>query len=171
MRDQGGDVTATRFQWEMVVLAGTGTSDTPNPANRGTINGDAFSSPDSVMFDQWKRLWIGTDAGDALKASDWTGAGTDWSGLGNDVLLAMDTRSGKVKRFLVAPDGAEVCGVAMTADGRSLFVNIQHPGTEQPRDIPINQLTWPDKVPVAEGGIVRSATVVITREDGGVIGL
>jgi len=171
MRDQGGDVTATRFQWEMVVLAGTGTADTPNPANRGAINGDAFSSPDSVMFDGWKRLWIGTDAGDALKASDWTGAGTDWSGLGNDVLLAMDTRSGKVKRFLIAPDGAEVCGVTMTADGRSLFVNIQHPGTEQPRDIPLNQMTWPDKLPVAEGGIVRSATVVVTREDGGVIGL
>lgn len=171
MRDTGGDVTAIRFAWEMVVLAGTGTSDTPNPDNRGSINGDAFSSPDSVMFDAWQRLWIGTDAGDALKASDWTGAGTDWSGLGGDMLLAMDTRSGKVKRFLIAPDGAEVCGAAMTADGRSLFVNIQHPGTEQPRNIPIDLMTWPDKIPVSEGGIVRSATVVITREDGGQIGL
>lgn len=171
MRDQGGDVAATRFNWEMVVLAGTGTADTPTASNRGAVNGDAFSSPDSVMFDQYKRLWIGTDAGDGLKASDWSGAGTDWSGLGNDMLLAMDTRSGKVKRFLLAPDGAEVCGVTMTADGRSLFVNIQHPGTEQPRDTPIDKMTWPDKVPVSEGGIVRSATVVITREDGGVIGL
>ena len=69
-----------------------------------------------------------------------------------------------------APDGAEVCGAQMTADGRTLFVNIQHPGTEQPRDIAIDAMTWPDKVPVAQGGIVRSATVAITRIDGGVIG-
>ncbi|WBS00858.1 PhoX family phosphatase [Pseudoduganella sp. SL102] len=171
MRDAGGNVAGTRFDWEMVVLAGTDTADTPDPANRGTIKGDAFSSPDSVMFDGWQRLWIGTDAGDALKASDWSGAGTDWSGLGNDMLLAMDTRSGQVKRFLIAPDGAEVCGTQMTADGRTLFVNIQHPGTEQPRDIPIDAMTWPDKVPVSQGGIVRSATVAITRIDGGVIGI
>ncbi|AXA90025.1 PhoX family phosphatase [Massilia sp. YMA4] len=171
MRDTGGDVTGTRFAWEMVVLAGTGTADTPNPDNRGTINGDAFSSPDSVMFDGWQRLWIGTDAADALKASDWSGKGTDWSGLGGDMLLAMDTRTGQVKRFLLAPDGAEVCGAQLTADGRALFVNIQHPGTEQPRDLAIEAMTWPDKIAVADGGIVRSATVVITREDGGVIGI
>ncbi|QGZ38105.1 hypothetical protein IP92_01610 [Pseudoduganella flava] len=171
LRDAGGDVTATKFSWNVVLLAGTGTSDTPDPANKGTINGDAFSSPDSVMFDAWQRLWIGSDAADALKSSDWTGKGTDWSGLGGDMLLAMDTRTGQVKRFLLAPDGAEVCGAQLTPDGRALFVNIQHPGTEQPRDIPVEAMTWPDKIPVAQGGVVRSTTVVITREDGGVIGM
>ena len=33
LRDAGGNVAGTRFNWEMVVLAGTGTTDTPDPAN------------------------------------------------------------------------------------------------------------------------------------------
>lgn len=34
----------------------------------------------------------------------------------------------KLGRFWVAPMGAEVTGITETADGRTLFVNIQHPG-------------------------------------------
>jgi secreted PhoX family phosphatase len=176
MRDRAGDVAATSFDWEMVVLAGTAAS--PNPGAQGTIDGDAFSSPDGVMFDQHGRLWISTDAADRLTFANQSGAGTDWAGLGNDTMLAMDTRTGRVKRFLVAPDGAEVCGMALSGDGRSLFVNIQHPGSEQPRWNPDGTvapqtatMTWPDMVPVAEGGIQRSCTVVITRQDGGLIGI
>jgi secreted PhoX family phosphatase len=32
-------------------------------------------------------------------------------------------------------------------------------------------MTWPDMVPVADGGIQRSCTVVITRQGGGQIGI
>ena len=67
------------------------------------------------------------------------------------------------------------CGPRMMwfnkADGRALFVNIQHPG-EDMRNADIGNPTrypshWPD------GGMARprSATVVITRDDGGVIGI
>jgi uncharacterized protein len=176
LRDRDGDVTATRFAWEMVVLAGTPAS--PSASTQGTIDGDAFSSPDGVMFDQYDRLWISTDAADRLSFANQSGAGTEWAGLGNDMMLAMDTRTGRVKRFLVAPNGAEVCGMALSDDGRSLFVNIQHPGSEQPRWSPdgtvVNEaatMTWPDMIPVAAGGIQRSCTVVITRTDGGLIGI
>jgi secreted PhoX family phosphatase len=56
----------------------------------------------------------------------------------------------------------------MASDLRSMFVNIQHPG-ESPSERsdpeqPSRFSRWPD------GGRPRSATVVITRLDGGVIG-
>jgi len=46
---------------------------------------------------------------------------------------------------------------------------VQHPGaTTSPKDFAVGKLTshWPD----GQGAIPRSATLVITREDGGVIG-
>ena len=52
-----------------------------------------------------------------------------------------------------------------------MFVNIQHPGeTASERSDPAQPFTvssWPDG---ASGGRPRSATVVIRRDDGGVIG-
>ena len=60
----------------------------------------------------------------------------------------------QMRRFLVAPPGCEVTGPVITPDGRTLFLNIQHPDPG-----------WP-----APGGRPRSATVVVTKDDGGVIG-
>jgi hypothetical protein len=79
----------------------------------------------------------------------------------------------KLRRFLVAPKGAEVTGITETADGRTLFVNIQHPGElskplasgEAPQSV------WPGNQGYGVQGRPRSATIVITRKDGGVIGL
>lgn len=85
------------------------------------------------------------------------------------------------KRFLTAPTGAEVTGVAESPDGKTLFVNIQHPGentTAAGFTSGIFESNWP-----ANGGGVaaygaggasgrpRSATVMITKDDGGIIGL
>jgi secreted PhoX family phosphatase len=54
---------------------------------------------------------------------------------------------------------------------RTMFVNIQHPGeTAGDRgdpDIPSRFSAWPDGRP---GSRPRSATVVIRRRDGGIIG-
>ena len=62
----------------------------------------------------------------------------------------------RLKRFLVGPIFCEMSGITESPDGRALFVNVMHPGGH-----------WPD------GGTARprSATVVITRDDGGVIGV
>jgi secreted PhoX family phosphatase len=61
--------------------------------------------------------------------------------------------------------------VTETADGTTLFVNIQHPGvTASERSdpsAPTAVSSWPDG---AAGGRPRSATVVIRKADGGVIG-
>jgi secreted PhoX family phosphatase len=79
----------------------------------------------------------------------------------------------KLRRFLVAPKGSEVTGITETADGRTLFVNIQHPGElskplssgQEPQSL------WPGNQGYGKPGRPRSATIVITRQDGGLIGL
>ena len=85
------------------------------------------------------------------------------------------------KRFLTAPTGAEVTGVAESPDGKAMFVNIQHPGentTEAQFTSKIFESNWPGNgsgVPAYGAGGAsarpRSATIVITKNDGGVIGL
>ncbi len=72
-----------------------------------------------------------------------------------------------LRRFLVGPRGAEITGLAESADGKALFVNIQHPG-ETP-----HVSHWPGNAGYGPGGEKarpRSATIVITRKDGGLIG-
>ena len=85
------------------------------------------------------------------------------------------------RRFLTAPVGAEVTGLTESPDGKALFVNIQHPGentTNAQFTSKIFESNWPGNgsgVPAyGPGGASarpRSATIVITKNDGGVIGL
>ena len=92
-----------------------------------------------------------------------------------------------LKRLFVAPRGAEITGLTETPDGKALFINIQHPGENTGRAgavPPSTALTpatpsgpfesnWPGNAGYGPGGAgarPRSATVVITRIDGGVIG-
>jgi len=76
-----------------------------------------------------------------------------------------------VRRFRTGPRGCEITGAMTTADGRNLFVNIQHPGeTASERSNPASPKavsSWPEG---PDGGRPRSATLVIRRVDGGVIG-
>ncbi|HWK35738.1 hypothetical protein, partial [Sphingomonas sp.] len=72
----------------------------------------------------------------------------------------------------VGPSGAAVAGVDSTPDGRTLFVNIKHPGKSTGTlDIishwPTTQATGADPT----GARPRSATIVIERTDGGIVGL
>jgi hypothetical protein len=85
------------------------------------------------------------------------------------------------RRFLTAPTGAEVTGLTESPDGRALFVNIQHPGentTSAQFSSKIFESNWPGNgsgvAAYGPGGASarpRSATIVITKNDGGVIGL
>ena len=98
----------------------------------------------------------------------------------------------KFKRFLTAHKGAEVTGVAESPDGKILFINIQHPGenTGDTTDgfgtvavTPASQAgpfesNWPGNgrgvAAYGAGGASarpRSATVMITKNDGGIVGL
>ena len=79
-----------------------------------------------------------------------------------------------LKRFLVGPKGAEITGICETPDGRALFVNIQHPGENTKMAEVSNpakyESQWPANTGYGAGRRPRSATIVITREDGGVVG-
>ena len=98
----------------------------------------------------------------------------DWTGIGNNQMLAADPTTGEIRRFLVGPPGCEITGMVHTPDLRTLFINVQHPGElpleHPPRNDPKNPKaisSWPDG---HSGGRPRSATVAIRRADGGVIG-
>ena len=102
--------------------------------------------------------------------------------------VVVDTYAGKkmndtiFRRFLTAPLGSEVTGVAESPDGKALFINIQHPG-ENTAAANIGDPTkyeshWPGNGagvaaygPGSSSARPRSATVMITKNDGGVIGL
>jgi secreted PhoX family phosphatase len=92
-----------------------------------------------------------------------------------------------LKRLFVGPLGAEITGLTETPDGKALFINVQHPGENTgragavPSSVAITPATpngpfesnWPGNMGYGPGGATarpRSATVVITRVDGGVIG-
>ena len=80
-------------------------------------------------------------------------------------MLVADPTTGDLRRFLVGPAGCELTGWTTTDDGRTVFVNIQHPGENAVIGTPSSQSNWPDFA-----GRPRSATLAIRRLDGGVIG-
>jgi secreted PhoX family phosphatase len=149
--DEGGDPSAKRFAWDVFLLAGDQASGATVPPDQ------AFGSPDGLWFDRQGRLWIQTDGSQPTV----DGAAQ------NNQMLAADPDTGDIRRFLVGPPRCEITGITSTPDGRSLFVNIQHPGDSGTPDNPRASSNWPDFSPT---GRPRSATIVITRQDGGVVG-
>jgi secreted PhoX family phosphatase len=155
------------FRWDVFALAG----DPSVPAHGSTIDGDKFGSPDGIYVAPSGRLWIQTDV------STSTIDRGDYAGFGNNQMLCADPYTGEIRRFLVGPRQCEVTGVMVTPDERTMFVGIQHPG--EPPDLPSSGDTrndpadpkkyssWPDG---DAGGRPRSACLVITKDDGGVIG-
>jgi uncharacterized protein len=149
---------AGAFTWE-VFLTG---ADPRHPGGAGHEDEGAFAHPKGLWFDPAGLLWIST--GIPGRLLDTTGDGGP--GLGNNALLVADPETGRVRRFLTAPRGAEVTGVSAAPGGGALFVNIQHPGRRTAsgapgKDSPGAVSTWPERTP---GARPRSATVVITRD-------
>jgi secreted PhoX family phosphatase len=160
---EDGDFDGQVFGWNHFVLAG-------DPANeraeaKGNVKGDAFGCPDGLWTDARGVLWVQTDMSTSAMGKG------DLKGLGNNAMLAADPKTGEIRRFLVGPAGCEITGATATPDGRTMFINIQHPG-ESPSErsdptAPRKISNWPDQNPA---GRPRSATVVIRKLDGGVIG-
>ena len=160
---EAGDFDGETFQWNHLVLAG-------DPANeraeaKGNIRGDLYGCPDGIAFDARGVLWIQTDVGSSQMHKG------ELARVGNNQMLACDPATGQTRRFLTGPTGCEITGVTWTPDGRTMFLNVQHPG-ETPSDRsdptePRRFSNWPDYRP---DGRPRSATVVVRRRDGGVIG-
>jgi secreted PhoX family phosphatase len=147
-KNSGGDHGADSFTWSMFALAGAGLG----TGDGSTIApGDAFGSPDGLAFDRSGLLWIQTDGSQPIAC--------------NNQMLAADPATGDLRRFLVGPAGCEITGWTTTDDGRTVFVNIQHPGENAAYGSPAAQSNWPDFA-----GRPRSATVAIRRANGGLVG-
>ena len=162
-REAGNDPAGTTFGWDIFAMGGD--PQHPDIARRGNIKGDAYGSPDSLWFDDSGLLWIQTDVSTRTQNKG------HYERMGNNQMLASDVRTGETRRFLTGPNGCEITGAVMTPDARTMFVNIQHPGeTAAERSDPRSPQAvsiWPDG---PSGGRPRSATVVIRKNDGGVIG-
>ena len=121
-------------------------------AGSKNINPDnLFNSPDGLTIDNNGLMWIRTDG-------EYSNEG-DFSGMGNNQMLVADTTTGEIKRFLVGPRECEITGLTWSADKKTLFLGIQHPGYK-------GGGTFPD------GGksVPRSSVIAINRNDGREIG-
>lgn len=128
------DAGASRFGWRIPLVCG-------NPDDADTYFGgydkskvSPISCPDNLAFDPAGNLWIATDGNPDVLG-------------GNDGLFAMPVRGaerGHVKRFLSVPVAAETCGPLVSADGRTVFVAVQHPGEADGATPDRPASTWPD---------------------------
>ncbi|MBL0917599.1 MAG: PhoX family phosphatase [Hydrogenophaga sp.] len=180
--------TEAKFRWDIYLFASEADADkaTVNLSNLSPEND--LSSPDGLVFSPATGIcWIQTDDGAytdktncmllaAMPGRVGDGASVTLKAGDKDVT----THAGKpqtpatLRRFLVGPKGAEITGITETPDGRAIFVNIQHAG-ENTKMADVTDPTkyesqWPANAGYGAGKRPRSATIVITKNDGGVVG-
>jgi len=160
------DWTENTFYWDIFALAGNPGAAVSDGSN---VNGDIYGSPDGIYVAPSGRLWIQTDvSGSSINPEN---RAASYAAFGNNQMLCADIETKETKRFLVGPNVSEITGVFVTPDERTMFVGIQHPGEapsgENDPANPKRYSSWPDGI---NGGRPRSALVVITKDDGGVIG-
>lgn len=181
-REDGDIASATTFTWDIFAFGAR--ESYPVSVNvSGLTAANDFSSPDGAWFDKRGIFWIQTDDGAYTDVTNcmMLAAVPGAVGDGGEITIgAQKTYVGalpdesNLRRFLVGPLECEITGIAMTPDSKTLFVNIQHPGEDGSFDAPSSN--WPAAsrdatVLGAPGTRPRSATVVITKDDGGQIGL
>ena len=146
-QDHGSD----KFSWDIFALAGNPDVHADDRAGSENINaGNMFNSPDGLAFDDKGLLWIQTDG-------KYTNEG-DFAGMGNNQMLVGDPVTGEIRRFLVGPKEAEITGITWSADRKTAFVGVQHPGEK-------GNSNWP----LGSNHMPRSGIVAITRRDGGLM--
>jgi secreted PhoX family phosphatase len=159
-----------------------------------------LSAPDGLWFSEKTGiLYIQTDDSAFTNETDGKGTtcmllaaipGTVGDGSTVDVTNTLGTttkivktkvgKTGELKRLLTGPIESEITGITESYDGKALFINIQHPGEDTAAaNIATPTSSWPysntgsgnPATPTtAKSARPRSATIVLTRIDGGVIG-
>ena len=170
IREDGEDHAATRGTWSILVKCGDPTIEEVGAQwNPETSENGWFGSPDNCVIDADGRLWISTDQG-----SNWGKTGK------SDGLYGLETEGalrGHSKLFFRCPVGGELCGPYFTEDAETLFLAVQHPGTDGTKDFkgfernstfedPATR--WPDFDPAMPP---RPSVVVVTKQGGGKIAL
>ncbi len=185
--------TVSTFTWDVYLFGAEAGAD-KSLVNISALTADQdFSSPDGLVFSKATGIcWIQTDDGaytdvtncmmlaampgsvgdGAKKTLSYTKA--DGSKLDIVTPVGKAATESTLKRFLVGPKGSEITGLAETPDGKAIFVNIQHPGEGTAManigDATKYQSQWPANAGYGAGKRPRSATIVITKNDGGRIG-
>jgi secreted PhoX family phosphatase len=182
--EDGGEGDATSFRWDVFLFGARATADPANVNLSGLTDANDFSSPDGAWFSCANPglLWIQTDDGAytdvtncmmlaAMPGRVGDGGPRTVTNVDGAASSVVDTPLGhalgeeNLRRFLVGPKECEITGITETPDGKTIFVNIQHPGEDTAPNFGTGAFGshWPD------GGLSRprSATIVITREDGG----
>ncbi len=189
LRETGDTTEALTFVWDIYAF-GAGSDLEAANINVSDLTADNdFSSPDGLWFSRTQNaggvgtplLWVETDDGaftDVTNCMLLVGQPGQVGDGGPRMItntLADGTTRGQptlvgalpgtnLRRFLVGPKECEITGIDSTPDGRTVFVNIQHPGENGgPTNI---TSTWPAGT---AGSRPRSATIVITKNDGGVV--
>ena len=189
---ENGGQAGTSFEWD-VYLFGAREDGSQSENLSGLTAVNDFSSPDGLYFDQRNGqtdglLWIQTDDGaytdvtNCMMLAALPGHVGDGGKIktreGQETIMGAKPTDANVRRFLVGPFDCEITGVVVTPDGKTLFFNVQHPG-EDKADFTTNTFTshWPGNQAPASDALhhghkrPRSATVVVTRTDGGTIGI
>ncbi|ENV58625.1 PhoX family phosphatase [Acinetobacter sp. UGAL515B_02] len=178
-KETDNKTTATTFKWD-IYLFGAEAKMAANINLSGLNDNNDFSSPDGMWFDARGVLWIQTDDGAytdvtncmMLAALPGTlGDGTTaTTSNGQQTIVGAKVTDENLRRFLVGPKECEITGIAMTPDNKAIFINVQHPGEDSSSyDKPSSHWPATQTDPSNTTARPRSATVVITRKDGGVI--
>ena len=185
--------TALGFTWDVYLFGAESGADGTKVNLSGLTADQDFSSPDGLAFTPSTGIcWIQTDdsaytdvtncmmlagvpgqVGDGKKVS-LSYPRANGSTLNVDTYVGKTATADTLKRFLVGPVGSEITGIAETPDGKALFINIQHPGegtaAASVADPAKYTSQWPSNAGYGAGKRPRSATIVITKNDGGRIG-
>lgn len=184
---------AVSFTWDVYLFAAEAGADAGKVNLSSLTNDQDMSSPDGLAFSQATGIcWIQTDDGAYTDVTNcmMLAALPGQVGDGSKVTLNYPKTAGgsldvttyvgkkptadTLKRFLVGPVACEITGVAETPDGKAMFINIQHPGetTAMANVADASKYTsqWPSNAGYGAGKRPRSATIVITKNDGGRIG-
>jgi len=115
-----------------------------------------FACPDNLVFDQNGNLWFTSDISNSSLNKD------PYTAFGNNGLFLVPRtgeQAGDVIKIASAPTDAEFTGPCFSADQRSLFLSVQHPGAGSSDDLTKLSSTWPD------GGIPKPSVVVISGDN------
>ncbi|MCI5098344.1 MAG: PhoX family phosphatase [Rhodobacteraceae bacterium] len=170
IKEQDGDHAAAQGSWSILVKCGDpAVAEVGAQWNPETSESGWFGSPDNCAFDADGRLWVSTDQG-----SKWGKTGK------SDGLYAVETEGalrGHSKLFFRCPVGGELCGPYFAEGGKTLFLAVQHPGTDGTKALKGFERSstfedpatrWPDFNPAMPP---RPSVVVVTKKDGGKIAL
>lgn len=195
-REDGSDPAATSFEWDIYLFGAEDDDiDNPNVNLSGLTTENVLSSPDGLWFSEKTGvLYIQTDDGAFTdttncmlvaavpgEVGDGAEVDVDNTAGGAGVVRTKVGAVGTLRRLVVGPKDCEITGLTESGDGKALFINIQHPG-EETSDLANPTSSWP--YPLVGGGFgnpaagvtpsgtirPRSATIVLTRIDGGLIG-